>query len=244
MRNIKLTVAYDGTAYHGFQTQAKLPTIQETIEGAISKLAKTAIKLQGAGRTDAGVHARGQVVNFRTEINIPLDKWPLAVNSILPEDIVVLKAEEVAEEFHARFDAKGKTYTYQIYSSPIASPFYRNYAWHVPVKLDAAAMDEAAQVLIGKHDFSSFQAADTRYRDPVKTLLKAEVKGEGPLVTVTLTGDGFLYNMVRIITGTLVQVGQGKLIKADLSDILEARSRTKAGATAPPQGLFMQEVYY
>ena len=245
MQNIKLTIAYDGTRYHGFQTQANAsPTIQGTLERVLSRLTKEEIKIQGAGRTDAGVHARGQVISFRTNAIIPLEKWTLATNSWLPKDITVLKAEAVPWEFHARFDALGKTYCYQIYNHRIHSPFHRNFAWHIPVNLDVQAMAEAAQIFLGCHDFSSFQAKDTRYRHPVRTLYRLEVDRDGPLISLTFQGDGFLYNMVRIITGTLVRVGKGRLSINEAGSILASRHRPAAGATAPPQGLYLEKVYY
>ncbi|MBM7853859.1 tRNA pseudouridine38-40 synthase [Desulfohalotomaculum tongense] len=245
--NIKLTVAYDGTNYHGFQEQrgTKYVTIQELLEKSLSKLAKQRIQVIGAGRTDSGVHARGQVVNFKCDSwPVPLNKVPLAVNALLPGDVVVLKAEEVPADFHARFSALGKTYTYTIYNHPLPDPFSRRFALHEPRPLDDKAMNEAAQFLVGKHDFKSFQAQGTPVKTTVREITAAGVKRERDYLYLKFTANGFLYNMVRIMTGTLIQVGLGKIKPADVKTILESKDRTKAGPTAPPQGLCMDEIYY
>ncbi|MBO8136852.1 MAG: tRNA pseudouridine(38-40) synthase TruA [Desulfotomaculum sp.] len=245
--NIKLTVAYDGTDYHGFQEQrgTGFVTIQEVLEKALSKLAKQRIQVTGAGRTDSGVHAKGQVVNFKSESwPVPLDKIPLAVNALLPGDVVVLKAEKVPDEFHARFSAVKKTYVYTILNQRLPDPFTKRYALHEPRPLDDDAMNRAAQYLVGEHDFKSFQAQGTPVKTTVRKLTEASVKRDGCKLYLRFTANGFLYNMVRIMTGTLIQVGLGKIKPDDVKLILESRDRTKAGPTVPPQGLCMEKVYY
>ena len=247
MKNIKLIVAYDGTNYHGFQEQkgTGLDTIQEVLEKALSKLTKREIKIIGAGRTDAGVHARGQVVNFKCDDwPIPLTKTALAVNALLPNDIAVLKAELVPLDFHARFSAISKTYCYRVYNERILDPFVARYALHEPRRLDVQAIDEACQYLIGEHDFKSFQSKGTPVKTTIRKLTEARVRKEGKLVKFTFSANGFLYNMVRIMVGTLIQVGLLKIKPEALRDILEAKDRTKAGPTVPPQGLFLERVDY
>ncbi|WP_027365201.1 tRNA pseudouridine(38-40) synthase TruA [Desulfotruncus alcoholivorax] len=247
MRNIKLTIAYDGTNYHGFQEQrgTGLRTIQETLEDCLTRLAGERIQVVGAGRTDAGVHARGQVVNFRnSKWPIPIERIPLALNGILPGDIVVLSAQDVPEEFHSRFSSKSKTYSYCIWNDRIPSPFYRLYSYFMPVPLDIKAMEKAARYLLGCHDFKCFQASGSTVNNTVRTLYQADIIKDGPLVKLVFTGDGFLYNMVRIMVGTLAQVGTGKIEPGQVLEILQACNRVKAGPTFPPQGLCMERVVY
>lgn len=240
-------VAYDGTDYYGFQEQrgTGLVTIQELLEQNLTKLAKKPIQVIGAGRTDSGVHARGQVVNFKSDSwPVLLNKVPLAINSLLPGDVVVLKAEEVPEDFHARFSALSKTYIYTIYNGRLPDPFSKRFALHEPRLLDAQAMNNAASYLVGEHDFKSFQAQGTPVKTTVRKMTEAMVERRGDNVHVRVTANGFLYNMVRIIAGTLIQVGLGRLEPNQIGDILQSKDRKKAGATAPPQGLCMEKVYY
>ncbi len=248
LRNIKLTIAYDGTNYHGFQEQRStgLVTIQEVLEKCLRRLAGREIRVTGAGRTDAGVHARGQVVNFDAAgWNIPAERIVLALNGMLPRDIAALEAEEVGPEFHARYSALAKTYRYTIYNSRIPSPFWRLYSHFVPRPLDVEAMEKAAQKLVGTHDFASFQAAGSPIKNTVRTLFSADVCREGKeLIHLTFRGNGFLYNMVRIMVGTLIEVGLGKRDPDDMEAILAARDRTRAGPTAPPEGLCLERVEY
>jgi len=247
MRNLKLIVEYDGTNYHGFQSQARvgLPTIQDELERVLVRWTGEEVKVIGASRTDAGVHARGQVVNFHTGWPIPVEKIPLALNSGgLPPDIVIRQAEEVALDFHAQFQARNKTYRYTIYNSRIPSAFWHRYSWYVPVQLDCQAMAEAARYLLGTHDFAAFRAAGATSRTTVRTIYQMAVEQEGPLLTITINGNGFLYNMVRIIAGTLVEVGKGKLAPEAMMKIIQSRDRSQAGQTAPPQGLCLLEVNY
>lgn len=247
MKNIKLTVSYDGTNYHGFQEQrgTGLETIQEILETKLSHIAKTPIQIIGSGRTDAGVHALGQVVNFRTDNwPVPAEKIPLAINPLLPADIKVVQGEEVDLDFHARFSAKAKTYRYSVYHHRVMSPIHRFYCYHEPRHLNVEAMRIGASYLLGTHDFKSFQAQGTPVKNTIRTIYRAEIIEEPPIIHFFLKGDGFLYNMVRIITGTLLNVGFGKLRPEDIEYIIAAKKRTLAGTTVPPHGLFLMEVEY
>lgn len=246
MRNIKLTLAYDGTNYHGFQVQrgTGLKTIQGTLEKALSILTKEETPVIGSGRTDAGVHARGQVVNFFSNSRIPVERFPLAINSLLPSSIVVREAEEVPADFHARFSAKRKTYCYTLYNDRVMDPFWRYYAYHVPVELDGAEMSKACVLFRGKHDFRGFCASDTTVKNFVRTIYACSLAKEDKLWRFTVTGDGFLYNMVRIIGGTLLEVGQGKHPAEEITALLKKRERKAAGITLPSQGLCLLSVDY
>lgn len=247
LKNIKLTVAYDGTNYHGFQEQrgTGLVTIQEVLENKLSHLAKKRVQIIGAGRTDSGVHARGQVVNFRSENwPVPTDRIHLAMNSLLPSDIAVLKADEVPVDFHARFSARAKTYRYSIYHHRVMSPLHRLYYYHEPRKLDIESMKRGAAILVGTQDFKCFQSQGATVKDTVRTIYRAELIYEPPLLFIELRGDGFLYNMVRIITGTLLKIGIGKTPWFEMEEIIKSKDRSMAGPTAPPQGLYLQEVEY
>lgn len=241
-----MVVAYDGIRYHGFQAQNRtgLKTVQGELEQALETLTGEEISIIGSGRTDAGVHAWGQVVNFRSGTRIPEEKVPFALNSILPRDITVREAEDVPEDFHARYSAKKKTYCYTVYNDRHMSPFWRQYAWHVPVGLDAGNMRAAAAEFIGEHDFTAFCANNTEDGNYVRRIYAFTVETQGPLVRFTVTGSGFLWNMVRIMTGTLLEVGKGKRSPEDITALLLAKERRRAGMTLPPQGLCLQEVIY
>ncbi|MCD5406116.1 MAG: tRNA pseudouridine(38-40) synthase TruA [Desulfotomaculum sp.] len=245
--NIKLTVGYDGTDYHGFQEQrgTKLITIQHLLEEKLSKLAKQPIKIIAAGRTDAGVHARGQVVNFKhPDWPVPLDRLPLAINALLPNTVVVWRAEPVSAEFHARFSALAKTYSYSIYNTQIPDPFIKRFVLHQPRLLDDVAMQKAAKYLIGQHDFKAFQAQGTAVKTTVRKITKLAIERQGHILKIKFTANGFLYNMVRIMVGTLMQVGLGKMEPAMIKHILASKNRAMAGVTVAPQGLCMEEVHY
>ncbi|NTW05697.1 MAG: tRNA pseudouridine(38-40) synthase TruA [Peptococcaceae bacterium] len=247
MRNIKLVIAYDGTKYHGFQEQrgTGLATIQETLERILASHFKQDIQVFGASRTDSGVHACGQVVNFYTETRgIPTKRIPLTINVLLPEDIVIKTATDVAEDFHARFSAKSKRYRYVIYNSRVPNPFYHRYSMFEPRLLDLEAMREAAKYLEGTHDFSAFKGEGPPVKSAVRTLSRIDFDVSGKLINLFFTGDGFLYNMVRILTGTLLDVGLKKYSPVQIMDILESKQRTMAGPTVPPSGLSLMEVYY
>ncbi|MCL4425811.1 MAG: tRNA pseudouridine(38-40) synthase TruA [Firmicutes bacterium] len=332
MRYIKLVLQYDGTAYHGFQRQDPLPTIQSELERALEIIASERIRLVGAGRTDAGVHALGQVVSFRTASRIPTDRLPPALNSLLPPDIVMLEAAEVPPDFHARKSARSKTYRYLVYNWTLPSVFWGRYSHHVKEALSLAAMQEAARRLVGRHDFAAFRAAGSSVKTSERTIWGLEVLAQplpreaGPwagypwnearfpavrpaghgdpdgheeppgqkklddcdkrvgneepcgqtyssapvhspavsddaglaettspalsiapipqLLHFIVRADGFLYNMVRIVVGTLLDVGRGRLQPEDMEDILQSRDRSRAGATVPAQGLFLERVDY
>lgn len=244
MRNIKLTVAYDGTAYNGFQRQLNGIGIQQILEIRLAKLFGHELKMNGAGRTDTGVHAYGQVVNFKTSGTIPIERIAIGSRCLLPHDIVITEAQEVDEKFHARFDAVSKLYVYKIYPHIMANPFLRNYAWHIWRKLDMPAIAEAAQIIIGTHDFSAFRAAGGKVISPVRTIMAVDCQLVGDIFEISFLGTGFLYHMVRNLTGTLVDVGLGARSVQDFKTILESRERKKAGITAPAHGLYFKEVRY
>ena len=244
MRNIKLTIQYDGTAYHGWQMQKNAPTVQETLGNVIMELTGTKPVLTGCSRTDAGVHAESFCCNFKSETTIPAERFPLALNTFLPADIVCLNAEDVSKEFNARFSAKGKKYTYYIQNSRFPDVFRKNYAWHFPYKINLDNMKKAAEAFIGEHDFVGFAASGFTVKTTVRTIYSLEVSKNEDLIKISVTGNGFLYNMVRIIAGTLCFAGCGKINPDDMSDIISSKDRKRAGITAPPQGLFLTEVYY
>lgn len=244
MRNIKLTIEYDGTAYHGWQSQINAKTVQDIVTDAVSKLTRENSSITGASRTDTGVHAFGQVCNFFTETAIPADKFAFALNTLLPEDITVKKSEEVAPDFHSRFSTKGKKYRYLFYNSVFPSALLRHRAYHIFYPLDVDAMNRAAAHFIGTHDFVSFSATGGSVKTTVRTITQACVERDNELITFTVMGNGFLYNMVRIIAGTLVEVGQGKMDPDTVPDMITALDRKKAGRTAPAHGLYLVEVYY
>lgn len=245
-RNIRLVVSYDGTDYHGFQTQTYTDrTIQGQLEIALRKLTSRETSIIGSGRTDAGVHARGQVVNFQTESKIPTERWALALNSLLPADIVVLEASEVPLDFHARKSAIRKTYRYTINNNRFPDVLQQRYQYHVPVALSADLMAEALQALVGEHDFTSFCSAKSTQRSHVRTIYEARLeKTADGLYHIYLTGNGFLYNMVRIIAGTVIEVGSGKRSLEQFRSLLQVRDRTMSGVTAPAHGLVLWNVEY
>lgn len=244
MRRLRCVVGYDGTDYSGFQVQPDQTTIQGEIEAALERITGEEIQIHGSGRTDAGVHARGQVIHFDTKSHIPMDKWRFVLNNQLPDAIVIRSVEEAPESFHARFDVQVKEYRYCIDNGPVADVFRHRYADHIRFPLDVEAMQQAASHLVGEHDFTSFCSAKTFVEDKVRTVYGLTVERRGDEVWVTCRGNGFLYNMVRIIVGTLVEVGQGKRTADELADILAACDRERAGKTAPAKGLTMWEVVY
>lgn len=244
MRNIKLTIEYDGKGFNGWQKQPNRLNIQGEIEKAIEEITGEAVELYASGRTDAGVHSLGQVANFKTKSLIEIDKIPIAINSKLKKSIIIKKAEEVEDNFHARYNAKGKKYKYIINNSPVGSAIYRGLEYHMPTKLDVEKMKEAIKYFEGEHDFKAFKSSGTSGKSSVRTIYKAEIKERNDRIIIELTGNGFLYNMVRIIAGTILEVGLGKIMPEDISDIILSKSRTKAGKTLPPHALYLVEVYY
>jgi tRNA pseudouridine38-40 synthase len=245
-RNIKLTISYDGTGYKGWQLQANGRTVQEELEKAVKKVFKKHYRLHGASRTDAGVHAKAQIANFKIapSLAIPAGKIPAALNAHLPEDIAVNRTEEVSPEFHARFDAKSKHYKYYILNSRQRDPFSEKHAWRVPYKLNVSLMKREASALLGKHDFKSFQAKDKKERSSRRRILRLDVVKKKPFIIIDIAADGFLYNMVRNIVGTLVDISRGYLPEGSMRRILKSKDRTQAGPTAPAKGLFLIDVKY
>jgi tRNA pseudouridine38-40 synthase len=244
-RNIRLLLEYDGTRYHGWQRQADTATIQQTLEEALERLTREKVALIGSGRTDAGVHALGQVANFRLNSTIPLKAFHDGLNSMLPKDIAVLSATEAPPEFHARKSALHKTYEYRILNRPNRSPLFRHYAWWLTQPLDLAAMAAAAASLPGEHDFSAFRASGSDNINPVRKVLAASWRdGPGNWLSFTVTATGFLRGMVRSLVGTMVEVGKRKVPSDRLAELLTSGARHLAGPTAPPQGLYLVEVFY
>ena len=246
MRNIKLIIEYDGKPFNGWQKQPEKLNIQGEIERAIEEITGEKVDLIASGRTDAGVHSFGQTANFKTNSNIPIEKFAIAINSKLKKSIVIKSAEEVDERFHSRYNCVRKRYRYVINNSQCGSAIFRALEYHVPVKLDVEKMKEAAKYFEGEHDFKGFKATGGNNKSTVRTIYKAEViyNEEDKRIMVELTGNGFLYNMVRIISGTLVEVGLGKIEPKEIKKIIEAKDRTKAGKTLPAQGLYLMEVEY
>ena len=229
----------------GWQKQVNKPNIQGSIEYAIEQITGEKIDLNASGRTDAGVHALAQVANFKTNSMLPIEKFPIAINSKIKKSIRIIKAEEVDERFHSRLSCKKKTYRYIINNAPISSAIYRNLETHIPQKLDIAKMKEAIKYFEGEHDFKAFKASGTSSKSSVRTIYKAEViEKENSRIYIELTGNGFLYNMVRIITGTLVDVGLNKISPNDIPNIIEEGKRENAGKTMPPNGLYLVNVEY
>jgi tRNA pseudouridine38-40 synthase len=244
MRRLKLTVQYDGTGYAGFQRQPNALTVQQVLEEGIGEALGHPVKVRAAGRTDAGVHAIGQVAAVDTEVPIPIAAAPVAFTAKLPRSVAVTEAEEVAPTFHPRFDARSKRYVYRLVVRPVRSPFLGRYAWCVPHLPAVEMMAAAAEHLVGRHDFRSFCAGGSEVSHFEREVTRLEVARDGDLVEVWIDADGFLYQMVRIIVGTLVEVGRDRLAPESLATILAARDRTRAGPTAPPEGLCLVRVTY
>ena len=244
MKRILLTVEYDGSAYAGWQRQINGLAVQQVLEEAFSQACARPVTVTGSSRTDAGVHARMQMVHFDTSASIPPDKYPFVLNNLLPPDIRVQAAREVPAGFHARFLTSGKTYTYRILNNRHGSALLRNTHWHIPVPLDVPAMREALSFLPGTHDFAAFQASGGSARTTVRTVDRAELLADGPEITLLISGNAFLYNMVRIIAGTLMEVGLHKREADAFSRAFVSLSRLDLGMTAPPCGLELTEVRY
>ena len=244
MRNIKLTIEYDGKDFNGWQKQPNKLNIQGSIEQAIKQITGEDVELNASGRTDAGVHALGQVANFKTNSNIPIDKMAIAINSKLKRSIIIKKAEEVDERFHSRLSCKRKTYRYVINNTPEGSAIYRNLETHIPQKLDVDKMKEAVKYFEGEHDFNAFKASGTSSKSSVRTIYETNLYKKDDKIYIELTGNGFLYNMVRIIAGTLVEVGLGKIKPEEIPEIIKSQKRENAGKTLPPNGLYLVKVMY
>lgn len=244
MTTIRLTIAYDGTDFHGYARQAGLRTVQGTLEDVLSHVTGHDVVIHGSGRTDAGVHARGQVVHWTQEVGPPAERYPYLLRRSLPKDIVAVDAREVPDDFHARFSAIRKTYRYSIQQARTEDIFTKRFAWHIPQPLDLGRMRLASESLLGTHDFTSFCAASTPVEDKVRTVERMEWVERDSYLDCYVTGSGFLQHMVRIITGTLVDIGLGRLSESDVPEILQARDRRLAGQTAPPHGLALWQVDY
>ena len=240
----KMTLAYDGTQYHGWQRQKNGITIQEVLEECLEKMFGKETTVTGCSRTDAGVHAKIYVCSFKGDTTIPENKIPFVLNTILPPDIRVYDCEKAHDSFNARFETITKAYEYKIVNRSFANPLLRNFAWHYPVKLDVEKMKKAAEIIQGRHDFASFCAAGSSAKITTRNLTELTVSQEEDIITIRAKADGFLYNMVRIIVGTLVYVGNGKLCEADIKELIEKKDRRLMGITAPPQGLSLVEVNY
>ncbi len=243
MRTVKLTLEYDGTDFVGWQVQPNGRSVQQVIEQALETMLKERTPVTGAGRTDAGVHAAGQVCSLRTERTVPLKAFVMGLNSLLPPDVAVLSAEEMPPDFHARHSASGKRYEYRIANRPTRSPLLRRDHWEIYRSLDVAAMREGAKHFLGEHDFSAFRAADCPAKTTRRVMRRFDVEGERDLV-ITVEATAFLKQMVRNLVGTLVEVGIGRRPPESIAQLLLGGDRTKAGPTAPPQGLTMAKVFY
>ena len=241
MRNIKLLIEYDGTNYQGWQVQPKGPTVQGMIEEKLALITGETVHLIGSGRTDSGVHAFGQVANFKTKSQLNIHSIQKALNSLLPPDIVIQRAEEVEEDFHARKQSKSKVYEYRILNRELRSAFHHEYAWHIPQKLDLEEMRKATRILIGEHDFSSFRSVGSPTRTAIRRVIRAEWKrGRDGFIRFEVEANGFLKQMVRAMVGTLVEVGKGKIDSEEFQKILESKDRKTAGPTAPAHGLVFE----
>ena len=239
-----MTVEYDGEKFHGWQKQPRLRTVQGELEKALRKILHEKIVIVGAGRTDAGVHAKGQVAHFETKSRMDAETLVRALNAVSPKDLAVLRAGQAPDSFHARFSARWKCYTYHIWNSRAPVPLARRTTWHLPDPLDADKMKRACKFLAGKHDFSAFQAGPRRPKDCVRHLRRLTVTRKGNLVSINLEANGFLQSMARMIVGTLVRVGRGRMSTREVKRILQSRNQKLAGPNAPPHGLCLERVRY
>ncbi|MEL7570078.1 MAG: tRNA pseudouridine(38-40) synthase TruA [Eubacteriaceae bacterium] len=244
MRNIQLIIEYDGSNYCGWQRQNNGVSIQQKIEEALEIISGEKLSITGAGRTDAGVHAFAQSANFYIESKIPIEKFPFALNSALPADIAVIRAYERDESFNSRYSAKEKTYIYKIYNRRIPSPFYCKYAYHCPIDINLEKMVQASKQIIGKHDFASFMATGGQVKSTVREVYDIDINKQDDIITISVRGNGFLYNMVRIISGTLLYAGIGKIDPAYIENIIKSKDRTQAGITLPACGLYLKDIVY
>ena len=244
MKNYLVTIAYDGTDYHGWQVQPNGITVQQAVQDAIEKILGKRENITGCSRTDAGVHANEFCFNMRTQKDIIPFRFVGGMNAVLPDDIAVKNCQEVDADFHARYDCKGKEYVYKIWNSPSRNPFCEGRYLHYKKKIDASFLNEQAQQFVGKHDFSSFCAAKSSVEDTVRTVEYFTVSASDEEVIFRVKADGFLYNMVRIMVGTLLEVSEGKIPPDTIGEIIESKSREKAGRTVPPYGLYLNKVFY
>ena len=243
MSRVKITLSYDGTFFHGWQIQPNDRTVQGEVQKALSELFDSNIQVFGCSRTDAGVHAKNFVCHADLPRPFPLDKLPFALNALLPYDVAIKKAEAVSDDFHARFSCTGKTYSYYLLNTRIRDPFEKHRAGFWPTPLNAERMDAFAKEFIGSHDFAAFMATGSVIEDTVRRIISFDVKREGDMIVFTVCGNGFLYNMVRIMVGTLIYADVGKLDRS-ITEIIESKDRTLAGITVPPQGLYLIQPYF
>lgn len=244
MRNLRLRLMYNGAAYHGWQVQENAVTVQGTLESVIEKIFGAHLTVYGCSRTDSGVHANEYFCNFTTEKSMSCQQVVNALNGNLPSDIAVLDCREMNEDFHSRFDCVSKQYVYRIWNSPVKNPFMTNTAYHYKYRLDESVLDKAAKDFIGTYDYKAFCSSGSSVRDTVRTVRSASVTRKGELVEFRVEADGFLYNMVRIMAGTLISINEKKTDKNGIKDIILSLDRKQAGVTAPPQGLFLDRVHY
>lgn len=244
MRYLKAEIAYDGSCYHGFQRQNNALAVQQVLEDSIKALTAESVTVNGCSRTDTGVHARSFFMSFKMENPIPCEGFVRGMNSLLPEDIAVLSCEECDDDFHARYNCKGKEYEYLIYNSRSKDPFLKNRAYRYSYPIDEKLLSDAAKAFVGTHDFKSFCCADCDKENTTRTVFDFTVERQGDMISMKVSADGFLYNMVRIMVGTLLYVNEGKLTKQDITELFDTRDRTKAGVTVPPHGLYLNRVFY
>lgn len=244
MRNLLMTIQYDGSAYHGWQVQKNALTVQEVFQNAVEKIFRSRLDVKGCSRTDSKVHANMYCVAFKTDMDIDCEGALRAMNTALPPDIAVVDCREVPGDFHPRYSCKSKEYVYKIYNGKIRNPFLQKYAFHYRYPLDAELMDREAKAFLGEHDFSGFCSARSDVEDTVRCVKSVSVKRDGDMVLFTVEADGFLYNMVRIMVGTLLFVNEGKINPGELIKVIESKDRSRAGKTAPPQGLYLNRVNY
>lgn len=244
MKRILLTLSYDGTVYHGWQVQPNGITVQEVLQNSLESLLKVRPAVTGCSRTDAGVHAKEFCCHLDCEENLPKEVFLRGLNSVLPKDIAVTDCKDVPSDFHARYNAKGKTYVYRILNCGKKDPFLSRYVWQIEKPLDVGLMNEFCKNIVGTHDFFAFSSSGRTVADTVRTVTECKVEKNGDIVELKITADGFLYNMVRIIVGTAVDVSCGRISPDITREIFETKDRGKAGITAPPQGLILEKVYY
>ncbi len=245
VRNLFCKIAYDGKYYHGWQIQSNALTVQEVFQNALRRIIGEDFEIKGCSRTDSGVHALMYCLNIKTTHKIPAVRLKAALNNFLPYTVAVYECKEVDADFHARYSCKGKRYIYKVWNSEVRDPFLDGYALHYRYPIDAALLHRAGQAFIGEHDFTSFCTLDNREPgDFTRTVTEFSVHKEGDMLIISVAADGFLYNMVRIMVGTLLRVAQGKIKADEIDDIIEAKDRSRAGPTAPPYGLYLQEVFY
>ncbi|MEG2016120.1 MAG: tRNA pseudouridine(38-40) synthase TruA [Oscillospiraceae bacterium] len=244
MRNLLLTLRFDGSEYHGWQVQQNASTVQQTVQDCIENILQKREQIIGCSRTDAGVHANMYCCNVKTDNHIPCENFKAALNATLPYDIAVMDCKEVAQDFHARYDCKSKQYIYKIYNAQVKDPFLHGYALHYKYPLEAEMLDKQAKDFVGTYDFAGFCSSNCSVKTTIRTVKKASVNRIGDMVIFTVEADGFLYNMVRIMVGTLLDISQGKIEQGIIKDIIESKNRNRAGVTAPPCGLYLNRVDY